>query len=224
MSHADFLARTRDSYDAIAADYAEWVGGELAAKPLDRAVLRGFAELVQSGDSGPVIDVGCGPGRIAAYLHDLGLRVRGFDLSARMVDIARASCPGVRFDVGSMLALDLPDAGCGGAVAWYSIIHVPQQRLGEVFAELARVLAPGGWLQLAFQIGDETRHLSQAAGHDVALDFHRRSVDAVAAQLGYHGFAVRARMVRAPDEDGDFPEQTPQGFVLARRDSVDDAG
>ncbi|MGO8887777.1 MAG: class I SAM-dependent methyltransferase [Streptosporangiaceae bacterium] len=43
-----------------------------------------------------------------------------------------------------MLALDLPDGALGGVLAWYSIIHIPQERLPETFAEFCRVLAPGG--------------------------------------------------------------------------------
>jgi len=48
-----------------------------------------------------------------------------------------------------MTALELPDGGLAGIVAWYSIIHTPPEHLPSVFAELFRVLAPGGHLALA---------------------------------------------------------------------------
>ena len=119
--------------------------------------------------------------------------------------------------MGSLLALDLEDGALGGIVAWYSIIHIPDERLPGVFADFHRVLAPGGYLQLAFQVGDDLDHWTEAGGHPVSLDFHRRQPERVAALLGEAGFVLRARMVREPDEDGDFPEDTPQGFLLARK-------
>ncbi|WP_433272844.1 methyltransferase domain-containing protein [Actinosynnema sp. CS-041913] len=104
MAEPDFVRRTRSSYDALADDYAEWIRDELAAKPLDRAVLGGFAELVRTAGVGPVADVGCGSGRVTAHLAGLGLSVFGIDLSPRMVAAARRAYPGLRFSVGSMTA------------------------------------------------------------------------------------------------------------------------
>ncbi|MEV7181375.1 methyltransferase domain-containing protein [Kitasatospora sp. NPDC093679] len=83
MTEPDFLRATRDSYNAVAADYAGHFRAELAAKPLDRAQITGFAGLVKaSGLPGPVADVGCGTGRVTGYLAELGLPVLGIDLSA----------------------------------------------------------------------------------------------------------------------------------------------
>lgn len=217
MTESDFLRRTSTSYDAVAAFYAEWIRDELAAKPLDRALLGGFAELVQAAGAGPVADIGCGPGRVTAHLNSLGLTVFGSDLSAQMVAVARRSYPDLRFDEGSMTALDVKDGVLGGIVAWYSIIHIPEELLPEVFAEFHRVLAPGGYVQLAFQVGDELLHLTEAGGHEISLDFHRRQPDRVAELLAEAGLIVRARMVRERDEEGTFSERTAQGFLLARK-------
>ncbi|WKX69096.1 class I SAM-dependent methyltransferase [Streptomyces sp. XD-27] len=217
MTEPDFLRTTRASYDAVAADYAEWARDELATKPLERALLAGFAELVTAPGAGPVADIGCGTGRVTAHLHALGVDVFGVDLSPGMLDVARRAHPGLRFAEGSMLALDLPDGGLGGILAWYSTIHVPWERLPEVFAEFHRVLAPGGHVLLGFQVGDEPLHLAEAFGQTIALDFHRRRPDRVAELLTRAGLTVRARTLKERDDDGDFPERTPQGFVLARK-------
>ena len=164
VTEPDFLRDTRASYDAIATVYAERFRDELAAKPLDRAMLAAFAEVVRAGGAGPVADVGCGPGRVTGYLNDLGLPVFGIDLSPEMIAVARRTYPGLRFEVGSMLALDLPDAALGGVLAWYSLIHIPDERVPEAFAEFYRVLAPGGLVLLAFQVGDEVVHVAEARG------------------------------------------------------------
>ena len=90
----------RASYDRVAAEYAERIAGELDGKPFDRALLDRFAALVRP--LGPACDLGCGPGHVAAYLHDRGLDVFGIDLSPAMVDEARRLNPGLRFEAGTM--------------------------------------------------------------------------------------------------------------------------
>ncbi|MGP3952776.1 class I SAM-dependent DNA methyltransferase [Streptomyces sp. 7N604] len=111
----DFLSTTRAFHDAVATDYAERFRDELAAWPLARAMLAAFAELVQAAGAGPVADLGCGPGRLAAHLHALGLSVFGVDLSPQMIALAQQAHSGLRFEEGSMTALNLPDGALGGA-------------------------------------------------------------------------------------------------------------
>jgi hypothetical protein len=60
VAEPDFLRATRASYDAVAADYASRFHDELTAKPLDRAMLTGFADLVRAAGGGgsPTSDAG----------------------------------------------------------------------------------------------------------------------------------------------------------------------
>ncbi|WP_058041738.1 class I SAM-dependent DNA methyltransferase [Streptomyces roseifaciens] len=213
MTEPGFLTTTRAFYDAIATDYADRYRDLLDAQPLDRAMLGAFAELVQGAGEGMVADIGCGEGRVTAYLNALGLPVYGIDLSPQMIALARRTHPELRFEVGSMPALDIPDGALAGAVAYYSIVHTPQELLPEVFAELHRVLAPGAPLLLAFQVGDEPLHIDRPFGHEVSLDFHRRQPDRIAELLGGAGLVVRARLVREPEEG----EGTPQACLLVRK-------
>ena len=223
MTEPAYLTTTRAAYDTVAADYADLLREQLAGAPLDRAMLGAFAELVRAegaGDAGgaegagaAVADLGCGPGRVTAYLDSLGLSAFGIDLSPGMVEVARRTYPGLRFDVGALAALDLADAGLGGIVAWYSIIHTPPELLPEVFAEFDRVLAPGGHLLLAFQAGDEVRHHEEAYGHTVSYDAYRLRPDHIAELLGRFGFAMLARMVREPVGH----ERNQQAYFLLRK-------
>ncbi|MBO2452517.1 class I SAM-dependent methyltransferase [Actinomadura barringtoniae] len=208
----EFLRATRASYDLMAGEFAEWIEGELAVKPLDRAMLRGFAELVR----GPVADVGCGSGRITGFLVELGVDAFGIDLSPELVRLCRESYPGLRFEVGSMLDLGLEPGALGGIVAWYSIIHVPQERLAGVFGGFFEALGVGGYLLVAFQVGDSVEHRTRAGSHAVDLEFHHRQPEDVAGLLERAGFEVRARLVREADA-GDYPEDSPQAFLLAVR-------
>ncbi|GGW31578.1 class I SAM-dependent methyltransferase [Streptomyces griseoloalbus] len=203
---------TRTFYDTIAEDYADHFRDILDALPLDRALLAGYAELV--GPGGRVADVGCGPGRVTAHLASLGLSVLGLDLSEGMLTIARRENPGLRFEQGSMLNLDLPDGSLAGVVSYYSTIHLPEDELPAAFAEFLRVLAPGGHLLVAFQVGDEPRRHQEPFGHRVTLDFQRRRPELIAQLLEAAGFTLVLRTVRAADTE--LGESTPQALLIAR--------
>ncbi|MFE5894096.1 class I SAM-dependent methyltransferase [Streptomyces sp. NPDC056462] len=213
MADSDFLTTTRTFYDAIAEDYADLFRDELTGRPLERALLGVFAELVE-GD-GPVADLGCGPGRTTARLASLGLPVFGLDLSESMLAIARRENPELRFEQGSMLELELPDGALAGALSFYSSIHTPVDRLPDLFAEFHRVLAPGAPLLVAFQAGDEHRHHDRPFGHPVSLTFQRRRPQDMADLLTGAGFALVSRTVREADPALD--ETSPQAFLIARK-------
>ncbi|MFI6680598.1 class I SAM-dependent methyltransferase [Kribbella sp. NPDC050470] len=163
----DFLDDIRTSYDTVAQSYSEIVQDGPADEP---ECLDLFAKLAV----GPVLDVGCGPGRLAGHLHERGLQVIGVDLSPGMIEIARRDHPGPDYRVGSMTALDLPDGSVGGVIAWWSIIHLPREVVPEALAEFHRVLAPGGVLTLGFHLGDESTHKTSGyGGHPMNIHVHR---------------------------------------------------
>jgi len=210
VAESDFLSVTRVAYDTVAGQYAEFIDGMLAEQPLDRAMLAAFADLVRAADVGPVADLGCGPGHVTAHLHALGLTAFGVDLSPEMIALARQAHPGLRFETGSMTALDLADGTLGGVLARYSIIHLPPERVPEVFAECRRVLAPGGYLLLSFQAGGP---VAEAFDHTVTLAY-RWSPDRVAELLREAGLNEVARLVIAGSED--TRRGFPQAHILAR--------
>ncbi|MET9456536.1 methyltransferase domain-containing protein [Streptomyces canus] len=211
MTDTDFVTATRTFYDTVAEDYAEQFRDVLTVSPLDRVLMDGFAELV--GDGGRVADLGCGPGRVTGYLASLGLSVFGLDLSESMLAIARRENPGLRFERGSMLELDLPDGALAGAVSWYSSIHTPVDELPRLFAEFHRVLAPGGHLLVAFQAGDVDRHHDRPWGRPVALTFLRRQPEQIIELLRAAGFTLVSRTVREPGPE----EVSQQAFLIAHR-------
>jgi SAM-dependent methyltransferase len=198
------------AYDAVATRYAELFSGALASRPLERGLLAAFAELVRAHDAGPVADIGCGPGHVTAHMHALGPTTFGIDLSAAMVALARRAHPELRFDEGSMTALDLADGVLGGILALYSVIHLPPGQLPVVFGEFQRVLAPGGHLLLGFFAGDDP--VPQEFDHKVTLAY-RWSPDGLAKLLRQAGFVEVARLLRQP-RDG---ERFQQGHLLARK-------
>lgn len=205
------------SYDCIAEAYLDEFGRMLDSRPFDRAFLTAFAETVRNTSTDSlVIEVGSGPGTVAAFLTQSGLTVRGIDISPKMVQLATSTHPEIPFSVGDMRSLQCVTESFDGLVAWYSLIHVAKSERAVAIAEFHRVLRPSGYLLLAFQVGDETRHLDSAFGQQVDLDFHRLDPDDVCNLLAEAGFDVLARMVQAPDASS-IAAQIPQGYVFARK-------
>jgi SAM-dependent methyltransferase len=212
MVENDALTVTREGYDAAASTYAQLFRDQLRDRPLDRAILGAFAEIVSAG--GRVADLGCGPGDITAYLDRLGLAAFGVDASPAMIELARQAYPGLRFDVGTMAASTIADAALAGVLARWSVIHTPPRELPAVLTEFHRVLAPGGHVLVGFSATDDPSCRTQAFDHAVAPAF-RWSPDHFAAMLREAGLAEVARMVRepAPTDKRQFQEV----HLLARK-------
>ncbi|WP_030599085.1 class I SAM-dependent methyltransferase [Streptomyces rimosus] len=197
MPDHDSLSTTRDAYDAAATTYARLFRDSLRESPLDRAALGVFAEAVSTNGGGQVADLGCGPGHITAYLGELGLAAFGVDASAAMIELARQHYAGLRFDVGSMAALDIADSALGGVLSRWSIIHTPPREVPAILAEFHRVLAPAGHLLIGFSASEDASCPTQAFDHAVAPAY-RWWPDHLAGLLRTAGLAEVARMVREP--------------------------
>ncbi|WP_203858327.1 class I SAM-dependent methyltransferase [Plantactinospora mayteni] len=195
-----WLADTRTSYDTVADSYADFVRDALAKEPYLGAALALFADQVHAIGGGPVADVGCGPGHVTAHLQKLGVDAFGIDLSPAMIDLARREHPNLRFDVGSMTDLPLADASITALLAFWSLIHIPDDAIPTVLGQFRRVLRPGGPLLLGFHVGDESRLKTQGyGGHPMKVYVHRRRPDRVAAWLRDAGFTVKAQLLIDPD-------------------------
>jgi ubiquinone/menaquinone biosynthesis C-methylase UbiE len=207
----------RDFYGAAAGRYVEFVGTEITEAtegPLDRSMLVTFVELVSEAGGSQVADVGCGPGRAAAFLAARGLHPVGVDISPELLALARGAHPDLQFEEGRLTALPFEDRTLAGAVCWYSIIYTSPSHLGVAFIELARVLDAAGYLLLAFQAGGgETVEQGKSLDLDTTVTAFRHSPDVVTQALEEAGFEIYATALRAlPLEH----ESSPQAFVIAR--------
>lgn len=206
------MAATRAAYDATAATYVDFAGTEITdaiEATLDRSLLEDFA--ASFVERGRIADLGCGPGRVAAFLADRGVDVVGIDLSLRLLQLGRRAHPRIPVAVGSLSALPLADGSVDGVVCWYSIIHSAPDQLDAVFAEIARVLPVRGSLLVAFQAGAGERvHRTDVQGTPVSLTNYRHDLDDVVRRLQTAGFEVQSCIVRAPEL---AHESTPQAFI-----------
>jgi uncharacterized protein YceH (UPF0502 family) len=179
--------RVRTSYDAVAPAYADALVDELLGQqPLETWLLDRVAT---HADGGPVVEVGCGPGHVTAYLAEAGADATGIDLSPQMIQEARRRFPHGVYQVGDLRQLMRPTSATGwsAVLAWYSLIHLAGSELPEALAALSRPLATDGWLVVALHTGSEVRHVDEWFDAAVDLDFvlhERREVVALVEAAG----------------------------------------
>jgi SAM-dependent methyltransferase len=136
--------RSREFYRRLGA-----AGLAIRTKPeWDRQTLRDLRELIPA--SGRVLDVGCGYGRMAIPLAELGYEVTGIDIAPGLLRTARRDAArhgvSIRLDEGSMTALPYAEATFDAVIslwsAFYELLEEAEQV--EALTEMARVLRPGG--------------------------------------------------------------------------------
>ena len=128
-------------------------------------------DLVELSPDERVLDVGCGPGAAVRAAAQRGAAVTGVDPSPVMLKLARGMTrlqPGVTLREGTAEALPLPDRSFDVAWAVASAHHWSDPT--AAFAELRRVLVPGGRLLLAERSVTDgaTGHAAHGASPDVA--------------------------------------------------------
>ncbi|UWD79978.1 class I SAM-dependent methyltransferase [Curtobacterium flaccumfaciens] len=195
--------RVTAAYSARADEYAALLGSMDAVHPDDRALVDAWA----AGQSGALVDAGCGPGHWTAHLARQGHRVSGIDAAPEFVEHARRTHgASVDFRVGSLDALPLADGSVDGVLAWYSVIHHEPSRIGGPLDEFRRVLTPGGGLLLGFFEGAAV----EAFDHAV-ITAYRWPVVSLAALLDEAGFDVVDVHTRTD------PGHRPHGAISAVR-------
>ena len=201
------------TYDVVADAYAEHYGDELSHKPFDTWLL----DRVAAEASGPVVDVGTGPGQIAAHLAARGADVTGIDSSAGMIAEATVRYPGIAFEVGDFRRLLRPRtaAGWSAITAWYALVHLTESELPAAITALGATLVRGGVLALSTHMGPETRHVTDMLGHIVDVDFVLHDPDVVLAAVTAAGLEVSEWYVRSPVPD--VESETSRLYVLARK-------
>jgi MPBQ/MSBQ methyltransferase len=156
--HRDRLIDTiRDVLRKAGADPDHPTIDDLAA--LDELHIRGrpateeLAAKIRPEATDRVLDVGCGIGGPSRYLAaTFGCEVTGVDLTASYVDAAQwlSRCVGlvdrVRYERADALALPFPDASFDLVWTQHAAMNIADK--AKLYAEMQRVLVPGGRLAL----------------------------------------------------------------------------
>ncbi len=187
----------RHAYEAIAHEYAKKFADEITTNEFDRSVIDdAVADL---GPAAVVIDMGCGPGQVAAYLTTQGRWTVGLDLTPAMLAIARQRNPMLPLVYSDVLALPLRRSAVDGIVAWYSLHNLPRAVLPAALCEFRWALRPGGVLLIATHGGRGQDAVEQEWMGDtetVAITYYEPG-ELVSLLVG-HGFRVGAVRQRAP--------------------------
>lgn len=204
---------TQDSYDRVAGTYTDHFLHEFEHKPFDCEWLDRFAERVHG--KGRVMDLGCGPGQVARYLHARGVDAFGLDLSPAMVEQAKQANPGIEFRTGDMRSLDVPDGSLAGIAAFYSLLHLDRHEVAVVARGLRRTLQPGGLMLVAVHRGDHIHHADELLETPASLDFAFFEPQEMEMYLRAGGFLIDDLMVRQPYPDVEYPSE--RVYILARK-------
>ena len=199
------------AYDGVAELYASLFRRELDEDADAWRWLTRFADLVPEG--GLVADLGCGPGHGVEALTRLGCRAIGVDLSPGQVGQARLAFPELEFVVGDLTELMFADVSVGGIFARYSVIHLPPDELGAMFAEWHRVLSAGAPILVSFFASLDSDDHSRPFDHKVttAYELWPTTIADLLRQIGFTAIEVGT----VPPEPGARPFN--RGTLLARR-------
>jgi len=156
-----------------------------------------------TGLSGPVLDLGCGPGHWTAYLHSFGADVTGVDMVPEFIEHARATHSGPEFLLGLMNEPDVPEHSVAGILSWYSTIHMSPPELKQGLTEFRRLLRSSGVLVIGFFDSDDA---VATFDHKVATAY-RWPVDVFSEYLSEAGFTELERLQHQ------FPERPDRKFA-----------
>lgn len=215
----DALVKPHEIPDLGPEVYGRWRASSVGAitEMLQRRLI---LELLGDVRGRTILDVGCGDGALALELHKRGAIVTGIDMSDAMIDAARAAARQQRADVAFVVApaeaIPFPPESFDTVVAVTILCFV--QDAAPVFAELARVLRPGGYLV----IGELGKWNSWAAARRIRAwlgsPLWRLGRFRTAGEI--QGLARQAGLVPGPVRGAIYyPRWAPAARLLARWDA-----
>jgi 2-polyprenyl-3-methyl-5-hydroxy-6-metoxy-1,4-benzoquinol methylase len=139
--------------DAEAFNRFEAAGWEAVAdsydflRPITGRVGRTLLAVAEVAAGQQVLDVGCGPGDLAAAAAELGADTVGIDVAPSMVRRAAIAHPAIPFRTGTFEEIPAGPGAFDAVLGNFVLNHVGRPEVA--MREARRVLRPGGWLAIA---------------------------------------------------------------------------
>ena len=113
-----------------------------------------------------------------------------------------------------MLELDLEAWSLGGAVAFYSMIHLVRDDVGQVLEALSAAIKPGGPLLIAVHAGQGILTAEEVLGEPITMAITLFEQQEIVDAMRQAGFDVESAETRDP-----YPEEggTRRVYVLGVR-------
>lgn len=223
----------RQMFDAIAGRYQ--MVNRIMSLGLDRGWRRRCIEALELGVGSQVLDVACGTGDLCRDLAGRGYRAVGLDLSPGMLAAGRpgpsgpamggskvmgrrgreATADGVPLVLGDALSAPFRAGGFDGAVSGFALRNVVD--LAVLFAELARLVRPGGRVAL-LDLG-EPDNPALRLGHHIWCSYGVPLVGAALSDAPAYRYLPRslAYLPRTDDLVGLLEEA---GFAAVQREPL----
>ena len=145
MTFDAFKTAEKEGWNARAADYNDFTG------QVTTGAIPTLLAMAEIAPGKHMLDLCCGTGRAAGAALALGARAEGVDVSSHMVEAAKAAFPAGTFEVGDAEAIPKADGLFDAVLCAFGVMHVGSPEV--MFAEMARVLKPGGRVALSHWVG-----------------------------------------------------------------------
>jgi SAM-dependent methyltransferase len=132
----NFREAEHDGWSTRADSYDSYFG------PITNQAIGPIVSAFGRVDGREILDVGCGPGHLAAALARHGAAVEGIDFAGSMVAKAKANHPGIRFREADAEALPYAKGSFDHVACAFGVMHFA--RPDVAIAEAFRVLRSGG--------------------------------------------------------------------------------
>lgn len=196
------------AFDAIGERYDE----AFPHKEGQEERIRRLLDLLPPGSH--VLDLGSGTGLpTARQLVQAGVRVTGYEISERMIELARVNVPEAEFVRADLVDLEPVETQYDAIVAFFSLLCLPRARIPEALGRVRASLVPGGLLCLSMVEADLDDAPISFLGSQIRVSGYPR--DELRTVLEEAGLVVEDERVVTYDPQGARPEV--QIFFTCRR-------